>query len=85
MVASGDWINHERRNFRPRGSRNGALHLVERTRRNIYRSGAGPAVIIIHEVPGITPLVAAFAGRVTDRAMTAVLPNLLGTAGRVSR
>jgi len=50
--------------------------------RNIYRSGAGPAVIVIHEMPGITPLVAAFARRVSDRGMTAVLPDLLGTPGR---
>jgi dienelactone hydrolase len=51
-------------------------------RRNIYRSGAGPAVVVIHEMPGITPLVAAFARRVTDRGMTAVLPDLLGTPGK---
>jgi dienelactone hydrolase len=50
--------------------------------RYIYRMGSGPAVIIIHEVPGITPLVAAFARRVAGRGMTAVLPNLFGTAGR---
>jgi dienelactone hydrolase len=47
-----------------------------------YRIGSGPAVIVIHEVPGITPLVAAFARRVADRGMSAVLPNLLGTAGK---
>jgi dienelactone hydrolase len=50
--------------------------------REVYRIGTGPAVIVIHEVPGITPLVAAFARRVADRGMTAVLPSLLGTAGR---
>jgi dienelactone hydrolase len=50
--------------------------------RNIYRAGSGPAVIVIHEIPGITPLVAAFAKRVTDRGMTVVLPDLLGTPGR---
>jgi dienelactone hydrolase len=54
---------------------------VGRTR-NVYRMGAGPAVIIIHEVPGITPLVAEFAKRVADRGMTAVLPDLLGTPGK---
>ena len=27
-------------------------------RRDIYRAGSGPAVIVISEVPGITPLVA---------------------------
>jgi dienelactone hydrolase len=51
-------------------------------KRDVYRMGTGPAVIIIHEIPGITPHVAAFARRVADRGMTAVLPNLLGTAGR---
>jgi dienelactone hydrolase len=51
-------------------------------RRNVYRTGAGPAVIIVHEIPGVTPLVAAFARRVADRGMTAVLPSLLGTAGK---
>src|SRR5271170_8071246 len=50
--------------------------------RNVYRAGNGPAVIIIHEVPRITPLVAAFARRVADRGMTAVLPELFGTPGR---
>jgi dienelactone hydrolase len=50
--------------------------------RDVYRTGHGPAVIIIHEIPGITPLVAAFARKVADRGMTAVLPSLLGTAGR---
>lgn len=50
--------------------------------RDVYRAGTGRAVIIIHEMPGITPLVAAFARKVADRGMTAVLPSLLGTAGR---
>ena len=49
---------------------------------DVYRRGGGPAVIIIHEVPGITPDVAAFARRVADRGMTVVLPDLLGTPGR---
>lgn len=49
---------------------------------DVYRFGSGPAVIIIHEIPGITPLVAAFARKVSGRGMTAVLPNLFGTAGR---
>jgi dienelactone hydrolase len=49
---------------------------------DIHRTGKGPAVIIIHEIPGITPLVAGFARKVADRGMTAVLPSLFGTAGR---
>ncbi len=51
---------------------------------DVYRRGSGPAVIVIHEVPGITPLVAAFGRKVAARAMTAVLPDLFGTPGRAA-
>jgi dienelactone hydrolase len=50
--------------------------------RDVYRTGTGPAVIVIHEVPGITPLVAAFGRKIAARGMTAVLPDLLGTPGK---
>lgn len=49
---------------------------------DIYRRGEGPAVIVISEVPGITPKVADFARRVADRGLTAVMPHLFGTPGR---
>ena len=48
----------------------------------VYRTGAGPGVVIIHEIPGITPQVARFARRVADAGFTVVLPELFGTAGR---
>jgi len=47
---------------------------------NVYRTGAGPAVIVIHEMPGITPLVAAFGRKIAERGMTAVLPDLFGNS-----
>lgn len=50
--------------------------------RDVYRTGSGPAVIVIHEVPGITPNVAAFGRRVADIGCTAVLPSLFGTPGK---
>jgi len=50
--------------------------------RDVYRTGTGPTVIVIHEIPGITPLVAAFGRKIAARSMTAVLPELFGTAGR---
>lgn len=50
-------------------------------RSDVYRIGSGPAVIVIHEVPGITPLVANFARRVAGEGMTAVMPSLFGTPG----
>jgi dienelactone hydrolase len=49
---------------------------------DVYRIGSGPAVIVIHEMPGITPLVAAFGRKIADRGLTAVLPDLFGTPGR---
>ncbi len=51
-------------------------------RRDIYRIGSGPAVIVISEIPGITPLVAEFGRRVAAAGCTAVLPHLFGDPGR---
>jgi dienelactone hydrolase len=48
----------------------------------VYRTGSGPAVIVIHEIPGITPKVAAFGTRVADAGYRAVLPSLFGRPGR---
>ncbi|HEX6421972.1 MAG TPA: dienelactone hydrolase family protein [Acidimicrobiales bacterium] len=50
--------------------------------RAVYRRGAGPAVIVIAEMPGITPKVVAFADRVAAIGCTAVLPHLFGEPGR---
>jgi dienelactone hydrolase len=47
-----------------------------------YRRGTGPGVIVIHEVPGITPLVARFANEVVERGFTVVMPSLTGTPGK---
>jgi dienelactone hydrolase len=48
----------------------------------VYRRGGGPAVIIIHEVPGLHPQVVRFADRVAEAGMTVFLPSLFGEAGR---
>ncbi len=48
----------------------------------IYRRGSGPAVIVIHEIPGITPLVTKFANEVVERGFTVVMPSLVGTPGK---
>lgn len=50
--------------------------------RRVFRHGAGPAVVVIAEVPGITPAVADFARRVAAVGCTAVLPSLFGVPGR---
>lgn len=48
----------------------------------VFRRGSGPGVVVIHEIPGITPTVAAFANRVVDAGFTVLLPSLFGEIGR---
>lgn len=50
--------------------------------RTVYRQGTGPAVIVMAEIPGITPRVADFARMVVELGCTAVLPHLFGDPGK---
>jgi dienelactone hydrolase len=46
-----------------------------------YRKGSGPGVIVISEIPGITPAVIRFAEEVVEAGFTVVMPRLFGTPG----
>ncbi len=46
--------------------------------RPVYKRGSGPGVVIMHEIPGITPQVAGFARRVADEGFTAYMPHMFG-------
>jgi dienelactone hydrolase len=46
-----------------------------------YRKGSGPGVVVIAEIPGITPKVVDFAEEVVAAGFTVVLPHLFGTPG----
>src|SRR3546814_20481922 len=48
----------------------------------VYRSGAGPAVIVMAEIPGITPKEAQFARTGREEGFTVVLQHLFGAPGR---
>ena len=50
--------------------------------RDVYRAGEGPGVLIMHEIPGITPEVAGFARRVVNAGFTVALPDMFGTVGK---
>ena len=50
--------------------------------RPVYRRGSGPAVIVIHEIPGLHPLVVRFADHVAEAGMTVFCPSLFGTPGK---
>lgn len=47
----------------------------------VFRVGHGPAVVLIHEVPGIHPGVVDLARRLVNRGYTVYLPSLFGRPG----
>lgn len=49
-----------------------------------FRKGTGPGVIVIHEIPGITASVLAFADDVVAAGFTVVMPSILGTPAGLS-
>jgi dienelactone hydrolase len=50
--------------------------------RTVYRAGSGPGVVVMSEMPGITPKVAAFSRRLVDAGFTVAMPYLFGETGR---
>lgn len=46
-----------------------------------WRKGTGPGVVLVHEIPGITPKVVAFAEEVVAGGFTVVMPQLFGDPG----
>jgi len=51
--------------------------------KTVHVTGAGPAVIVMAEMPGITPHVARFARWVRDAGFTVYMPSLFGRDGAV--
>jgi len=54
--------------------------LLGKTKR-VYVAGSGPAVIVMSEMPGISPYVARFARWVRDAGFTVYMPSLFGEDG----
>jgi len=57
-------------------------HTTDGVTHPTYRKGTGPGVIVIHEIPGLTPEVIGFAEEVVAAGFTVVLPHLFGTPER---
>ncbi|HEB88479.1 MAG TPA: dienelactone hydrolase [Deltaproteobacteria bacterium] len=51
-------------------------------RRPLYLRGSGPAIVLMHEIPGIYPPVIEFADRLVSAGYRVYMPELLGQAGR---
>ena len=47
----------------------------------VFRAGSGPAVVVVHELPGIHPGVVELARRLVDAGYTVYLPSLFGKPG----
>jgi hypothetical protein len=50
--------------------------------RTVFVAGSGPAVVVMTEMPGISPEVARFARIVRDAGFTVYMPALFGEPGR---
>jgi hypothetical protein len=57
-------------------------HSHDGATRRVYRLGDGPGVVLIHELPGITPECARLARRLASEGFTVVMPSLFGEPGR---
>src|SRR6476619_70126 len=54
----------------------------EDTTHPTYRKGSGPGVIVIQEIPGLTPSVIGFGEELVAAGYTVVMPSLFGTDER---
>ena len=52
--------------------------------KNVHVAGTGPAVIVMAEMPGISPHVARFSSWVRDAGFTVYMPSLFGRDGAVA-
>ena len=51
--------------------------------KTVYIKGSGPAVIVMHEMPGLIPEVARFARWVCEAGFTVYMPSLFGVDGAI--
>ena len=52
--------------------------------RTVYRKGTGPAVVVMHEVPGISEEVLRFSRKVAKAGFTVFVPHLFGQIGKAT-
>lgn len=57
---------------------------LNNTTKRVYVAGSGPAVIVMTEMPGISPEVARFSRWVRDAGFTVYMPSLFGRDGVVA-
>lgn len=65
----------------PLGDFHARSYTLEGSSKRVHVAGAGPAVIVMAEMPGISPHVARFARWVREAGFTVYLPSLFGVDG----
>ena len=55
---------------------------IENRTKDVFWKGTGPCIIVLSEIPGITPEVAEFGRRLVTNGFTVAIPNLFGTPGK---
>lgn len=68
-----DLTGWERRSFSAAG-----------TSHDIYEKGTGPGVVLVPEIPGITPQVLGLADHLVKEGFAVAIPSLFGTPGRAA-
>ena len=62
-----------------------AFHFSDEGRTfKVYKKGSGPGVLVMSEMPGISPAMVTFADRVISKGYTVWMPHLFGDDGRDS-
>jgi len=59
-------------------------HTADGVTHPVYRRGHGPGVVMIHELPGLTPECIRFGDEIVARGHTVVMPVLFGAPGAPS-
>ena len=57
------------------------VHTHDGETSSVYRQGSGPAIVVIAEIPGITPKVADFSRILVEAGYSVWMPSLFGTDG----
>jgi len=65
----------------PEGFEQREIALLGETR-TVFCGGDGPAIIVMHEAPGLHPGVAGFGRHVIDAGFTVYMPSLIGVPGK---
>ena len=64
-----------------KGFRKESFHALGRTR-DVYRGGHGPTIVVLSEMPGITPSLVTFARQLIDQGFSVAIPHLFGRDGQ---